>query len=149
MPYVNSSFRCCTYVVKYQHKVPRDSLQVRGTNDSSTLSKCSMMQHGYFPDNYLKYFAAKSVRRAPLIHRGYYIRYKMLFCIQFTPLVVTEQEWLIGSCNYSYNISVTSPLRWFPQGLVMIPVVFVYYQKVPMASLSRWIILKQLLVNVQ
>ncbi|CAH1801413.1 unnamed protein product [Owenia fusiformis] len=52
----------------------RNDTAVQGTNDSSIVSKCSMAHHGYFNDDYLKHFAGKCGRRAPLIHRGYYIR---------------------------------------------------------------------------
>ncbi|XP_078085374.1 tRNA wybutosine-synthesizing protein 4 [Mustelus asterias] len=49
---------------------------VQGTNDSSIVSKCSMVSLGYFNDPFLKGFANKTTRRAPLINRGYYVRAK-------------------------------------------------------------------------
>ncbi|KAK3108722.1 hypothetical protein FSP39_014162 [Pinctada imbricata] len=52
--------------------------KVQGTNDSSIVSKCSMAQLGYFKDEYLREFVSKLTRRAPLIHRGYYIRAKAI-----------------------------------------------------------------------
>lgn len=52
----------------------RSDTAVQGTNDLSTLSKCSMVKLGYFPDNFLHHFVAKQCRRSPLIHRGYHIR---------------------------------------------------------------------------
>ncbi|XP_045172598.2 tRNA wybutosine-synthesizing protein 4-like [Mercenaria mercenaria] len=52
----------------------RRETAVQGTNDSSIVSKCSMSLQGYFDDPYLQGFVSKVTRRAPLIHRGYYIR---------------------------------------------------------------------------
>ncbi|XP_064614438.1 tRNA wybutosine-synthesizing protein 4-like [Liolophura sinensis] len=52
----------------------RHDTAVQGTNDSSIVSKCSMAKHGYFRDDFLHRFVAKEARRAPLIHRGYFIR---------------------------------------------------------------------------
>ncbi|XP_072335487.1 tRNA wybutosine-synthesizing protein 4 isoform X1 [Scyliorhinus torazame] len=49
---------------------------VQGTNDSSIVSKCSMVNLGYFNDVFLKGFVNKTTRRAPLINRGYYVRAK-------------------------------------------------------------------------
>ncbi|XP_051877081.1 tRNA wybutosine-synthesizing protein 4 [Pristis pectinata] len=49
---------------------------VQGTNDSSIVSKCSMVNLGYFTDGFLKGFVNKTSRRAPLINRGYYVRAK-------------------------------------------------------------------------
>lgn len=50
------------------------SFQVEGTNDSSCLSKYSMVKQGYFDDDYVVYFVSKQPRRSPLIHIGYYVR---------------------------------------------------------------------------
>ncbi|XP_043916618.1 tRNA wybutosine-synthesizing protein 4 [Protopterus annectens] len=50
--------------------------QVQSTNDSSIVSKCSMVGLGYFQDDFLKCFVTKQSRRAPLINRGYYVRAK-------------------------------------------------------------------------
>lgn len=52
---------------------------VQGTNDSSVISKCSMISKGYIQDEFLKYFVKKKIPRTSLINRGYYIRVK---CIQ-------------------------------------------------------------------
>ncbi|XP_078260399.1 tRNA wybutosine-synthesizing protein 4 [Rhinoraja longicauda] len=49
---------------------------VQGTNDSSIVSKCSMVNLGYFTDGFLKAFVNKTTRRTPLINRGYYVRAK-------------------------------------------------------------------------
>ncbi|KAL0963953.1 hypothetical protein UPYG_G00315730 [Umbra pygmaea] len=70
-------------------KLGRDAA-VQGTNDSSVLSKVSAAAHGYFQDDYLKQFVCKVSRRAPLINRGYYVRWKAVdYCVkQF--LRVTE-----------------------------------------------------------
>ncbi|KAF6215589.1 hypothetical protein GE061_010345 [Apolygus lucorum] len=47
---------------------------VQGTNDSSILSKYSMVQRGYFEDGEIKHFVEKEVRRSPLINLGYFAR---------------------------------------------------------------------------
>ncbi|XP_069110693.1 tRNA wybutosine-synthesizing protein 4-like [Argopecten irradians] len=52
----------------------RRETAVQGTNDNSIVSKCSMAAVGYFDDVFLQEFVSKVTRRAPLIHRGYYIR---------------------------------------------------------------------------
>ncbi|EDO42453.1 predicted protein, partial [Nematostella vectensis] len=49
---------------------------VQSTNDSSILSKFSMVRAGYFKDEFLKFFVTKDAKRSPLINRGYYIRIK-------------------------------------------------------------------------
>ncbi|XP_046569910.1 LOW QUALITY PROTEIN: tRNA wybutosine-synthesizing protein 4-like [Haliotis rubra] len=59
----------------------RRETAVQGTNDHSIVSKCSMAGAGYFQDDFLKFFVAKTSRRAPLIHRGYYIRAKTVSVI--------------------------------------------------------------------
>uniref|UniRef100_A0A3P8ZJF8 tRNA wybutosine-synthesizing protein 4 n=1 Tax=Esox lucius TaxID=8010 RepID=A0A3P8ZJF8_ESOLU len=74
-------------VNKKKQKQARDAA---GTNDSSVLSKVSAATQGYFLDDYLKHFVCKVYRRAPLINRGYYVRWKAIdHCVkQF--LRVTE-----------------------------------------------------------
>ncbi|XP_005103732.1 tRNA wybutosine-synthesizing protein 4 [Aplysia californica] len=52
----------------------RRETAVQGTNDSSIVSKCSTAACGYYKDPFLHHFVSKISRRAPLIHRGYYIR---------------------------------------------------------------------------
>ncbi|OWF51041.1 tRNA wybutosine-synthesizing protein 4-like [Mizuhopecten yessoensis] len=52
----------------------RRETAVQGTNDNSIVSKCSMAAIGYFDDVYLQEFVSKVTRRAPLIHRGYFVR---------------------------------------------------------------------------
>ena len=49
---------------------------LQGTNDYSMVSKCSACQTGYYPDQFVKHFVSKVSRRAPIIHWGYYIRYR-------------------------------------------------------------------------
>ncbi|XP_064185695.1 tRNA wybutosine-synthesizing protein 4 [Anguilla rostrata] len=63
---------------------------VQGTNDSSVVSKVSAAAQGYFLDDFLQSFVCKVSRRAPLINRGYYVRWKAVdHCVkQF--LRVTE-----------------------------------------------------------
>ncbi|XP_058709202.1 tRNA wybutosine-synthesizing protein 4 isoform X5 [Poecile atricapillus] len=47
---------------------------VQGTGGSSAVSKCSAAARGYIQDRFLRLLAGRRRRRAPLIHRGYYIR---------------------------------------------------------------------------
>uniref|UniRef100_A0A8C9ZDR5 tRNA wybutosine-synthesizing protein 4 n=1 Tax=Sander lucioperca TaxID=283035 RepID=A0A8C9ZDR5_SANLU len=49
---------------------------VQGTNDSSVVSKVSAAAQGYFQDVFLQHFVCKAARRAPLINRGYYVRWR-------------------------------------------------------------------------
>ncbi|XP_077472563.1 tRNA wybutosine-synthesizing protein 4 [Stigmatopora argus] len=49
---------------------------VQGTNDSSVVSKVSAAAQGYFHDLFLQHFVCKVARRAPLINRGYYVRWR-------------------------------------------------------------------------
>ncbi|KAF3694456.1 tRNA wybutosine-synthesizing protein 4 [Channa argus] len=49
---------------------------VQGTNDSSVVSKVSAAARGYFQDAFLQHFVCKAARRAPLINRGYYVRWR-------------------------------------------------------------------------
>ncbi|XP_054642567.1 tRNA wybutosine-synthesizing protein 4 isoform X2 [Dunckerocampus dactyliophorus] len=63
---------------------------VQGTNDSSVLSKVSAAAQGYFHDSFLQHFVCKVARRAPLINRGYYVRWRAVdHCVQ-TFLQVTQ-----------------------------------------------------------
>ncbi|KAM4609435.1 tRNA wybutosine-synthesizing protein 4 [Polymixia lowei] len=50
--------------------------KVQGTNDSSVVSKVSAAAQGYFQDAFLQHFVCKVARRAPLINRGYYVRWR-------------------------------------------------------------------------
>ncbi|XP_070693954.1 tRNA wybutosine-synthesizing protein 4 [Pempheris klunzingeri] len=54
----------------------RKDTAVQGTNDSSVVSKVSAAAQGYFPDVFLQHFVCKVARRAPLINRGYYVRWR-------------------------------------------------------------------------
>ncbi|KAM7159235.1 tRNA wybutosine-synthesizing protein 4 [Molossus nigricans] len=47
---------------------------VQSTNDSSALSKSSLAARGYVHDAFAALLVPGSARRAPLIHRGYYVR---------------------------------------------------------------------------
>ncbi|KAK6166391.1 hypothetical protein SNE40_023096 [Patella caerulea] len=63
---------------KRKNPKSRRDTAVQGTNDSSIISKYSMVTQGYFEDPYYEYFVNKCQRRAPLINRGYYIRVKTI-----------------------------------------------------------------------
>ncbi|XP_042351118.1 tRNA wybutosine-synthesizing protein 4 [Plectropomus leopardus] len=58
-----------------KQKQGRDAA-VQGTNDSSVVSKVSAAAQGYFQDVFLQHFVCKAARRAPLINRGYYVRWR-------------------------------------------------------------------------
>uniref|UniRef100_A0AAQ4P4P0 tRNA wybutosine-synthesizing protein 4 n=1 Tax=Gasterosteus aculeatus aculeatus TaxID=481459 RepID=A0AAQ4P4P0_GASAC len=63
-------------------KQAKDSA-VQGTNDSSVVSKLSAAARRYFHDDFLRHFVCKEARRAPLINRGYYVRWKAVdFCVR-------------------------------------------------------------------
>ncbi|XP_015336236.1 tRNA wybutosine-synthesizing protein 4 [Marmota marmota marmota] len=47
---------------------------VQSTNDSSALSKSSLAARGYVQDAFVALLVPGTARRAPLIHRGYYVR---------------------------------------------------------------------------
>ncbi|XP_004861735.1 tRNA wybutosine-synthesizing protein 4 [Heterocephalus glaber] len=47
---------------------------VQSTNDSSALSKSSLASRGYVPDAFTSLLVPGTARRAPLVHRGYYVR---------------------------------------------------------------------------
>ena len=57
------------FKINKKNKKARNDNAVQGTNDSSSLSKISMSQCGYFDDDFLKHFGVKIVRRSPLINR--------------------------------------------------------------------------------
>ncbi|XP_041663332.1 tRNA wybutosine-synthesizing protein 4 isoform X2 [Cheilinus undulatus] len=54
----------------------RKDTAVQGTNDSSVVSKVSAAAQGYFKDEIIQHFVCKVARRAPLINRGYYVRWR-------------------------------------------------------------------------
>ncbi|NWR59875.1 TYW4 protein, partial [Bucorvus abyssinicus] len=59
------------------------SRQVQGTGGSSAVSKCSAAARGYIQDRFLPLLAGRRRRRAPLVHRGYYIRARAVdHCVQ-------------------------------------------------------------------
>lgn len=63
---------------------------VQGTNDSSVVSKVSAAAQGYFQDEFLQHFVCKVSRRAPLINRGYYVRWRAVdHCVKRF-LLITE-----------------------------------------------------------
>jgi len=66
------------YLGKMNNFKGKTDVQVQGTNDRATLSKFSTVRQGYYDDRFLQYFASKASRRAPIIHRSYYIRAKAI-----------------------------------------------------------------------
>lgn len=63
--------------------LPRYRAQVQGTGGSSAVSKCSAAARGYVQDRFLQLLVGRRRRRAPLVHRGYYIRARAVdHCIQ-------------------------------------------------------------------
>ncbi|NXE15765.1 TYW4 protein, partial [Lophotis ruficrista] len=59
------------------------SRQVQGTGGSSAVSKCSAAARGYIRDRFLRLLVGRRRRRAPLVHRGYYIRARAVdHCVQ-------------------------------------------------------------------
>ena len=98
-------------------------IQVQGTNDSSILSKVSMVKLGYFEDLFLREFVDKDVRRSPSINRfeiqtkdfnfdylmffrGYYIRMKALeYALNMFYSVYDQKEVQVNiSLIYIHNI---------------------------------------------
>ncbi|NWY58634.1 TYW4 protein, partial [Chionis minor] len=56
---------------------------VQGTGGSSAISKCSAAARGYIQDRFLRLLVGRRRRRAPLVHRGYYIRARAIdHCVQ-------------------------------------------------------------------
>ncbi|NXU25037.1 TYW4 protein, partial [Thalassarche chlororhynchos] len=56
---------------------------VEGTGGSSAVSKCSAAARGYIQDRFLRHLVGRRRRRAPLVHRGYYIRARAVdHCVQ-------------------------------------------------------------------
>ncbi|XP_075598907.1 tRNA wybutosine-synthesizing protein 4 isoform X1 [Balearica regulorum gibbericeps] len=56
---------------------------VQGTGGSSAVSKCSAAARGYIQDRFLRLLVGRRRRRAPLVHRGYYIRARAVdHCVQ-------------------------------------------------------------------
>lgn len=56
---------------------PRASstVAVQATNDDATASKLSCVTKGYIHDDFVHMFVRRSIKRAPLINRGYYARW--------------------------------------------------------------------------
>ncbi|XP_006883272.1 PREDICTED: leucine carboxyl methyltransferase 2 [Elephantulus edwardii] len=56
---------------------------VQNTNDSSALSKNSLAARGYVQDAFAALLVPGRARRAPLIHRGYYVRARAVrYCVR-------------------------------------------------------------------
>ncbi|CAN9498512.1 unnamed protein product [Ophioblennius macclurei] len=73
-----------------KHKKGKD-VAVQGTNDSSVVSKVSAAAQGYFQDAFLRHFVCKAARRAPLINRGYYVRWRAVDHCLRTFLQITAE----------------------------------------------------------
>ncbi|XP_005746375.1 tRNA wybutosine-synthesizing protein 4 [Pundamilia nyererei] len=92
---------------------------VQGTNDSSVVSKVSAAAQGYFNDVFLQHFVCKVARRAPLINRGYYVRWKAVdHCVRKF-LQITEK------CP---KRQVSSGLDWAAPTLILSEVVLTYME---------------------
>ncbi|NXN15922.1 TYW4 protein, partial [Indicator maculatus] len=66
--------------------------QVQCTGGSSAVSKCSAAARGYIHDRFLPFLVGRQRRRAPLVHRGYYIRARAVdHCIQ---------DFLLRTCRH-------------------------------------------------
>lgn len=56
---------------------------VQSTNDSSALSKSSLAARGYVQDAFAALLVPGTARRAPLVHRGYYVRARAVWhCVR-------------------------------------------------------------------
>ncbi|NXC44499.1 TYW4 protein, partial [Penelope pileata] len=56
---------------------------VQDTGGSSAVSKCSAAERGYVQDRFLRLLVGRRRRRAPLVHRGYYVRARAVdHCVQ-------------------------------------------------------------------
>ncbi|XP_069033486.1 tRNA wybutosine-synthesizing protein 4 isoform X2 [Embiotoca jacksoni] len=74
----------------HRQKKKKDTA-VQVTNDSSVVSKESAAARCYFNDVFLQHFVCRAVRRAPLINRGYYVRWKAVdHCVRMF-LHITEK----------------------------------------------------------
>ncbi|KAM7261220.1 hypothetical protein ACFE04_026695 [Oxalis oulophora] len=51
---------------------------VQATNDDASASKLSCVKKGYMKDDYVHFFVRRSVKRAPIINRGYFARWSAL-----------------------------------------------------------------------
>ena len=86
-------------------------IQVQSTNDSSTLSKLSASNAGYFNDKNLKCFVNKPTRRAPLIHRWTYL-FPVMVAMQLHCL-----RTMMCCCDYSCTkCGAHQCLNPFPRG---------------------------------
>ena len=66
---------------------------IRSTAADAILSKCSAVDKGYFDDPFVRFFAPKKgIRRAPLINRGYYARFKAIDTILDRFLSASNKE---------------------------------------------------------
>ncbi|XP_014326013.1 tRNA wybutosine-synthesizing protein 4 [Xiphophorus maculatus] len=64
---------------------------VQGTNDSSVVSKASAAAQGYFRDPFIQHFVCKVSRRAPLINRGYFVRWRAVdHCVRRFLLITAK-----------------------------------------------------------
>ncbi|XP_066993126.2 tRNA wybutosine-synthesizing protein 4 [Anabrus simplex] len=82
----------------------KTEILIQGTNDFSTISKCSMVQNGYFKDDYIFHFVPHQSRRAPLINIGYYVRAKVIDFTLRTFLQMTQGRAVqIISCGAGFD----------------------------------------------
>jgi len=55
-----------------------ESDRVIATDDQAALSKASCVRQGYWKDDALLKLIPKGPRRSPIIHAGYYCRYRII-----------------------------------------------------------------------
>ena len=106
--------------------------QVETTNDFSIYSKASMCAQGYANDKFIKYFVTDlKARRSPLIHRGYYLRFKAI-------------EWIFQNYHHQIDVIVslgcgfdTSALRYSNMKFVEIDFPFVAMRKAQILTANK------------
>ncbi|XP_074776426.1 tRNA wybutosine-synthesizing protein 4 isoform X2 [Athene noctua] len=82
LPARRSRSRGCRRMGRGRPGAPRPAA-VQGTGGSSAVSKCSAAARGYIQDRFLRLLVGRQRRRAPLVHRGYYIRARAVdHCVQ-------------------------------------------------------------------
>ncbi|TPX35444.1 hypothetical protein SmJEL517_g02181 [Synchytrium microbalum] len=76
----------------------QDEDAVKGTNDDAAISKLSAVNSGYMQDEFVSCFVKRSLKRAPIINRGSYVRYTVLNNLirQFLSLPVAQEKQIVS-----------------------------------------------------